>query len=233
MKKNTIIVITAIATIIVMFILLLYVSHSMLRAVDNKYKTIVDKKLNESAELRNMFLDGNRRKNTFLGVVSATINNETKIELRAQMTDKNYSKFKWKFENLDNDEDRYREWICGYALDPRPFNFRSIPPEKLAKYKLLAKKNIFVRIAAKLFRNFSVCIVDRHIEFILHSVPNGKRNIYIILVDEKRYMIYRFYVDDKEKTVKFNDKMIVMFKDDNALPISYGLISALNLAREP
>ncbi|ELQ73902.1 hypothetical protein THOM_3180 [Trachipleistophora hominis] len=230
MEKKIIITITIIGTVVLLFILLLCMSYSMLQAVDNKYKAMVDKKLKESAKIRNEFMNGSHPKEYFMVIGSRVTDQKKELGLVTKLINFDCSQIIHDLDNNDECKLNYHTFAIMQGTGSLPSKINWITHDILRKHQLLYNENFLVRMASKLFRSFSVCIVDRQIRFLQQSAPKDKRNVFVAVSMDSNRKVYQLHVDDKKKTLKLNDQISIVVDKHDALAVTYGVLSVLEAA---
>lgn len=227
MEKRVIIAIIVPCAIVLLLVILLLVAYSMLRNVDKKYQARIHKEVNGSAKLQNEFLKDGRAREYLLAITGSNIDNNELLGLMMEILGADASRL---IEELDKhkqaelDYDKHKD-LHGTGSLQRCTNW--IAYNTLNKHKMLCNTNILVKMAAKIFRNFPICIIDRQISFFNRSSPKCQRNVFIAVSRNNAHKIYQLHVDDAEKTLEVKDKLSVTVKEDENLAVAYGLISVL------
>lgn len=226
MDKRATIAIIVLCAIVLLLIVLLLVAYSVLRNVDKKYQARIHNEVNGSTELQNEFLKDGRVREYLLAITSRNIDNNEVLGLITEYF-ADSSKLIEELDKHNQAKPSYDDLGFLHRAGSWPYGTNWITYDTLEKHKMLRNKNILVKMAAKIFRNFPICIIDRQISFFNRSSPECQRNVFIAVSRKNAHKIYQLHVDDAKKTLRVKDKLSVTVNENENLAVTYGLISVL------
>lgn len=128
--------------------------------------------------------------------------------------------------HLENIDEKHKKYIMSNIEEykTRPAELQCDDAD-LARSKWLNKHNIFIRLASKMFKHFSICVTDQLIDMVISKTDCT--NMFIFFYKRNVLKILRFEVDQQANKVTLSEKRDISAGDAETSAIFFGLRTAI------
>ncbi|ELQ75786.1 hypothetical protein THOM_1247 [Trachipleistophora hominis] len=218
---------------LVLFTVVILSLYSSINAADRAYTNfsgLIDDQLMEFSE--SDFVEG-RVNSKFCSFMSMKLaNNDNTISLMYDFCDfKCEDELENWLKNISG-EPQYKKFFEAFLKRPSDESKEEIPHDNLKQQKVLPQQTFWVRTASKLFRNFTICKIDRVIDFVLRDTPSSERFNVIIMNynDEKQYNVFKIQASSNNYELKLIDTLKLKLEGRDAFMIYSDILLKLALA---
>lgn len=189
-------------------ITILAIVYYQLKSADDEFK-----------EIMSQLHDYNKEEPTIQTIV---IENARTDESKVNMLYPVMEEWTEKYEDIISEKDkRLQHLTSSYYKKKERVTEYTCTGTDLQNNKLLNKHYILVRIASKLFRNFTICMIDQLIDMIGDKKYDD--SIFILFYDQNILYILRIGVNHKNKTVNICEKKKISVGNEETCVVFFGL----------
>lgn len=149
------------------------------------------------------------------------------IILQCLVNRKNYQKAEKNADKTKCAEVYYQELIrrCVKWEENEPENV-FIPLDQMAEQKIVQRQDCLVRLAARLFKNYTICKIDILFGFLGAGVPEKPKqyNAFVMCYEPGLLSVHKFLVDENNETSVFQDTHKIKSDEREATTIYMDII---------
>lgn len=219
------------ASALVLTMLTISALYVLLGAANRAYTDLAEVVYANALDLpRDEFMDGTIG-SCFCSLASVKLNDEDNVSYPMYEFDALESKDELR--NLSantNDKSYYKKFLRAFVKDYRKVAECRTFHSDIQRQKILPKQTLLVRIASKIFRNFTICRIDRMIDFILQDVPDNTKqfNLFIMHYDESdRFRLFKILVDSEKESLELAKTMRLELDEHEAFVVCSDMIVKL------
>lgn len=237
MKKTTkILGIASAAFALILTMLAILVLYLLLDAANRAYTNLAEVVYANILEFpRDKFMDG-KISSRFCSLASVKLNDEDNVAYPMHELDKLESNDE--LQNLSaniKDKSYYKKFLRAFVEENRKVTKCRVFHSDIQRQKILPKQTLLVRIASKIFRNFTICRIDRIIDFILQDVPDNTKqfNLFIMNYGESdQFRLFKILVDSEKESLKLVKIMEFKLNEHEAFVVCSDIIVKLIVSQK-